>query len=70
MKLLLINFIGLMIQSGKKTPPPPKLSEHVGYQPDGPKLPIDGEIWVLIVIGLIFGIYMIYRNIRAINKAS
>lgn len=69
MKILLIKCIGLMIQAGGKTPPPPKLSKQDGYQPDGPRLPIDGELWILLVIGLILGIYILY-NMRATNKAS
>jgi len=69
MKLLIIKFIGLVIQSGGKTPPPPKLSKQSGYQPDS-ELPIDGEIWVLLVIGLILGVYILYRSTQATNKAS
>ena len=58
-----------MIQSGGKPPPPPKLSTQDGYQPET-ELPIDGEIWILLVIGLLFGIYILYRSMQATNKAS
>jgi len=58
-----------MIQSGGNTPPPPKLSTQDGYQPDS-ELPIDGEIWFLLIIGLILGTYILYRSLQTTNKAS
>lgn len=59
MKIFLINFIGLIQPSGA-TPPPPKFSDKVGDQPEI-ELPIDGPLWLLLLLGIILGIYFIYR---------
>lgn len=50
----------------RSTPPQPRPGNTV----NGPQLPIDENIWVLIAIGVIFGVYFIYTRNRSINKAS
>lgn len=67
---LLVNLIGLLIQSGGQTPPPPKLSTQAGDSPEAGQIPIDGEIWVLLILGITLGIYIIYTHHQTINKAS
>ncbi len=66
MASLIYNVLMLVIQtaSGGQGPPPPS-------QNRGPQLPIDENIWILLIIGVLFGIYIIYkRNRSSINKAS
>ena len=68
MILFIYSFIMLGIQgpSGSGGPPTPK----PGYVEDAQQLPIDENIWILIAIGVLFGIYMIYRRNRSMNKVS
>lgn len=49
--------------SGSQAPPPPS-------QNRGPNLPIDDNIWILLVVGILFGAYLIYKRNRSTNKAS
>lgn len=68
MVLFIYNFIMLGLQSPSgSTPPPPA---RPGNTVNGVQMPIDDNIWVLIAIGVIVGIYFIYTRNRAINKAS
>tara|TARA_R110000772_G_scaffold109574_1_gene212830 strand:+ start:222 stop:416 length:195 start_codon:yes stop_codon:yes gene_type:complete len=61
----LINAIMiLVVQASEEVPPP-----H-SPPPPGPQLPIDGSLWILIVMGIFYGIYVIYKKNEAINKAS
>lgn len=60
--------LGLQSPSGS-TPPPPARPGNTVNAPQQ-SLPIDDNIWVLIAIGVIVGIYFIYTRNRAINKAS
>ncbi|MGV9002644.1 PID-CTERM protein-sorting domain-containing protein [Flavobacterium sp.] len=48
---------------GASDPPPPSTP------PPPPGLPIDGSLYVLLVISLIFGIYKVYKY-HSIKKAS
>ena len=67
MALNIYNFIGLVIQSPQaKGPPPPR----PGYVINAPQIPIDESIWILIAVGVVFGIYMVYKRNRSTNKAS
>ena len=68
MILFIYSFIILGIQapSGSGGPPQPR----PGYVPNGGQLPIDENIWVLIVVGILFGIYVIYKRNHSTNKAS
>ncbi len=68
MILFIYNFILLGIQgpSGSGGPPPPR----PGHVVNAPQLPIDENIWILIAVGLLFGVYMIYKRNRATNKVS
>ncbi len=66
MASLIYNFIMLAIQTGTGHHGPPQ-PDHGGTR--GPQLPIDDNIWILLGIAIIFGIYVIYkRNRSAINK--
>lgn len=68
--LFIYNFLILGMQgpSGSEAPPQPR----PGYVVHGPQdpVPIDDNIWVLIAIGVFFGIYMIYKRNLSTNKAS
>jgi len=65
MASLIYNVFIFAIQS--QGPPPPA----GGTGGKGPNLPIDENIWILLAIGIIFGIYIIYRRNRSItNKVS
>ncbi|MEM0517476.1 MULTISPECIES: PID-CTERM protein-sorting domain-containing protein [Aequorivita] len=54
----------LVVQAREDVPPPND------PPPPGPQLPIDDSLWILIVAGLIYGIYIVYKHRKAINKAS
>jgi hypothetical protein len=63
---LIYNVLIFLVQaaSSNQAPPPPS-------QNRGPNYPIDDNIWVLLVVGILFGVYLIYkRNRSSINKAS
>ncbi|CAM3338018.1 hypothetical protein AEQU2_01124 [Aequorivita lipolytica] len=49
--------------SGGEGPPPPSQNRP-------PQLPIDDNIWILIAVGVLFGIYIIYRRNRSTSKAA
>lgn len=68
MASLIYNIIMFAIQaaSGTQGPPPPAR----GDDPEGPHLPLDDNIWILLVVGILFGVYILYRRNRAINKAA
>lgn len=57
--------IGLLIQPKEIGPPQPQ-PEFVTN--NAPGLPIDGELWILILLGLLLGIYLIKKNYYSINK--
>lgn len=65
MASLIYNVLLFAVQAttGDKAPPPPS-------QNRGPNFPIDDTIWVLIIAGIILGLYLIYKNNYATNKAS
>jgi len=65
MTSLLFNVISLAVQatSSKQGPPPPS-------QNRGPLFPLDDNIWILIVVGIVFGVYIIYKRKYTTNKAS
>tara|TARA_R110000787_G_scaffold28923_2_gene78709 strand:+ start:8084 stop:8311 length:228 start_codon:yes stop_codon:yes gene_type:complete len=58
--LFLVNSISLLGQtpSGSSGPPHPSNNNR------GPGLPIDDNILVLVALGLIFGMYVIYKKSR------
>ena len=64
MASLIYNVLIFAVQAtaGDKAPPPPS-------QNRGPNYPIDDNIWVLIVAGIIFGVYIIYKRKYTTNKA-
>lgn len=67
MNRLLILILALALPSsavfGATDPPPPSTP------PPPPGLPIDGSLYVLLVISLVFGIYKVYKY-HNIKKAS
>lgn len=68
MVLFIYNVILLAVQtiSGSQAPPPPG-----GEATRGPQTPIDENIWILLIVALLFGTYIIYkRKCAATNKAS
>ena len=54
---VLISFVG--VAQGSKSLPPPVDPSHVsgGGPPPPPGLPIDSGVYVLLVIGLVYGAY-------------
>ncbi|WP_026452071.1 hypothetical protein [Aequorivita capsosiphonis] len=62
---LFFNLILLVLQDSKNLPAP-----NNNPPPPNPQLPIDDHIWILLVAGLVFGIYMVYKRNKATNKAS
>ena len=54
----------LVVQASEEVPPP------TNPPPPGPQLPIDGSLWILIVMGVFYGVYVVYKKNEAINKAS
>ena len=65
MASLIYSFIMLAIQSASagQGPPPPS-------QNRAPQAPIDDNLWILIVLGVLFGAYILFKRNRSINKAS
>lgn len=65
MASLIYSFIMLAIQSStaRQGPPPPN-------QNLGPQFPIDENIWVLVTVGILLGIYVVYRRAQSTNKVS
>ncbi|MBK5213225.1 MAG: hypothetical protein JJE55_06155 [Flavobacteriaceae bacterium] len=68
MASLIYNVLLLAIQvaSGTQGPPPP--AGKGGTR--APGTPIDENIWILLAIGILFGLYILYKRNRATNKAS
>ena len=58
--VILLPFTSVFAAPG---PPPPSLP------PPPPGLPLDGGLWFLLVLSLLFGIYKL-RQILTIKKAS
>lgn len=70
MTSLFYNLIGLVLQPGgsdSSTPPPPSGGDYV---PNAPGLPIDENIWLLVAMGILLGVYIIYKKSRSTNKVS
>lgn len=59
----------LHVVTDTQEPPTPDKGDGTGGI-ESPQLPIDDHLWILLVIGLLFGIYIIYKRNRAIDKAS
>ncbi|NLN24406.1 MAG: hypothetical protein GX163_01840 [Bacteroidetes bacterium] len=57
MLTILYTTLALLVQPAK-APPPPRL----GNTPNAPQAPIDGELWILLLIGLIVGIFFLYKQ--------
>lgn len=66
MILFIYSFFVLVLQGPTVGPPPP----GGGYETNGGQLPIDENIWVLIAVGILFGIYIAYKRRITANKAS
>ncbi|HZW77832.1 MAG TPA: hypothetical protein VFF21_05960 [Flavobacteriaceae bacterium] len=65
MLTLFYNLFLLIVQPGK-TPPPP----NPPNVPNAPGLPIDSDLWILFIAGILIGGYILYTRIRSISKAS
>ncbi|KJJ38607.1 hypothetical protein MB09_07925 [Aequorivita vladivostokensis] len=65
MVTFIYSFIMLAIQSASagQGPPPPSQNRP-------PHFPIDDNLWILIVLGILFGAYILFKRNRSINKAS
>ena len=63
--LFVINSTVMLSQSlsSDSGPPPPTNNR-------GPELPIDNSIFILIVLGLIYGAYITYKKYRVMNTPS
>ena len=61
--LFLMNSISLLGQSSTATsgPPPPP-------QRTPPELPIDSSVYLLVIAGIIYGIYVMVQKRKAIDK--
>ena len=55
----------LAVQTASSDQGPPAPSQN-----RGPNYPIDDNLWILIFVGLLFGIYVIYRKTKSTSKAS
>jgi len=58
------NVLVVAIQLSETTPPPPPPPPPAG------QLPIDGGVWLLLLFGVLFGVWSIYKRRQSINKAS
>ena len=56
---ILIYLIGISNTFANPNPPPPTFRRR---PPPPPGLPIDENLYVLLVIAVLFGIYIIYRH--------
>ncbi|AFL80632.1 hypothetical protein Aeqsu_1134 [Aequorivita sublithincola DSM 14238] len=73
MASLIYNVIMFAFQAAKGAqgpPPPGSSSSGGGGTTNAPELPLDENLWILLAMGILFGIYIIYRKNRAINKAA
>ena len=52
---VVLFFVTIATQAKQGPPPPPPPAPPVG-------LPIDGNLYILLVVSLAFGIYKIYNN--------
>jgi hypothetical protein len=68
MASLMYNVILLAVQSvsNNQGPPPP----DGGGTINGPQAPIDDYLWVVLAIGLIYGIYIAYKRSRTTNTPA
>lgn len=62
-KILLNLFVHLLVigtaMGNEKRPPPPTRDNHI---PPPPYLDLDSNIIVLMAVGILFGLYLLYRN--------
>lgn len=58
----MINFLSLslLVLVQAKTPPPPV--PKMGPSPPVGDVPIDGNLWILVVVALFMGVLVLYRN--------
>lgn len=57
------NFAAMLLLGGPE-PPAPVRSDNP------PELPIDSALWILLLFGLMFGIYIAFRRIKASNNPA
>jgi len=63
MLTILYTTLALLVQPAKAPPPP-----RPGYVVNAPQLPIDGELWVLLLLGMVLGLLFLYKRNRLVTK--
>lgn len=58
---LLVFFMGIMSMVAE-TPPPPLKSPKATPPPPPRGFPIDDNIYILLIIALLFGVYIVYES--------
>ncbi|MCG2429700.1 hypothetical protein [Aequorivita xiaoshiensis] len=64
--LYTVVFLALQSVTETQGPPPPARDGD----PEGPQLPIDDNLWILLAVGLMFGIYILYKRNQVMNRAA
>ncbi|MEZ4778064.1 MAG: hypothetical protein R2786_01615 [Flavobacteriaceae bacterium] len=61
--LFILNSISMLGQSttASSGPPPPS-------QGRGPELPIDSSIYILLIAGILYGVYILLKKKKAIDR--
>ncbi|MGO3183027.1 MAG: hypothetical protein ACTIJ9_09375 [Aequorivita sp.] len=70
MASLIFTVLLIVLQSGSETSGPPAPGPGGGDGTENPQLPIDDNIWILLVVGVFFGIYILYKRNKAISRVS
>ena len=58
------NVFGASLQTINEPPPP------TSQRTPGPELPIDENIYILVALAIILGVYVAYKRHKAIQKAQ
>lgn len=60
---LLVFFMGIMGMAAETPPSPPMRSPRALPPPPPPRgFPIDDNIYILLIIALLFGVYIVYES--------
>jgi len=63
MLTILYTTLALLVQPAKAPPPP-----RPGNVVNAPQLPIDGELWVLVLLGMVLGVLFLYKRHKLVSK--